>query len=87
MSRKSVTVEELYAVLQREFSMRRSEECRACVTPIPVRRTPADEASTNWFITEPIACAHNCNALLGEIATELMSRYELERSVPIGRRR
>ena len=81
MPRNAVSLEELFTLLEREFRKVRAPECKTCVTPYPIRRSPADEVSSNWFITEPEPCAHHCATRLGEIATRMMSEYELERTV------
>lgn len=81
MSRKAVSLEELFEVLDAEFKRARPRQCRACVTPLPIRKTPADEVSSNWFVVEPQECEHKCRVVLAEIVTRMMSEYELERSV------
>lgn len=79
MARKAISLEELYHLLDGEFHRARPQVCRACITPFPLRRIPADEVSTNWFITEPVECPHECFKCLGEIVARLMADYELER--------
>lgn len=80
MSRQQVSFEQLFALLDGEYGKVRSAECRACVTPLPMRRTPADEVSSNWFVVNPVECPHRCNVILAEIVTRMMSEYELGRS-------
>jgi hypothetical protein len=81
MSRKAVSLEELFSILGDEFGRARPAVCRSCVTPLPVRRAPADDVSSNWFVVDPEDCPHHCRVMLAEIVTRLMSEYELERSV------
>lgn len=81
MSRKAVSLEELFTILGQEYGKVRPAACRSCVTPLPVRRAPADDVSSNWFVVEAEDCPHHCRVLLAEIVTQLMSEYELERSV------
>lgn len=81
MSRKSVSLDELFLVLDSEYQQVRSPLCRTCVTPLPVRRAPADDVSANWFVVDPEDCPQHCRVHLAEIVTRLMSEYELERSV------
>lgn len=82
MARKKVTLQELFAMLDSEYRRVRPPDCKSCVAPFPVRRTPPDEVSANWFITGPEQCPHHCSTLLAEIATRLMSEYDLERTPP-----
>lgn len=81
MSRQAVSLEELFTVLDHEYGSVRPLACRSCVTPLPIRRAPADEVSSNWFVVEAEDCPHHCRVVLAEIVTRLMSEYELERSV------
>jgi hypothetical protein len=81
MARKAVSLEELFSVLGDEFARARPSACRACVTPLPIRRAPADDVSSNWFVVEAEDCPHQCRVVLAEIVTRLMSEYELERTV------
>jgi len=80
MARQQVSLERLFAILEGEYGKARPALCRACVTPLPIRRIPADEVSTNWFVLDPDECPHQCNVVLAEIVTKLMSLYELGRS-------
>lgn len=81
MSRKSVSLEELFTILGMEYAKVRPPQCRSCVTPLPVRRAPADDVSSNWFVVELEECPHQCRVVMAEVVTRLMSEYELERSV------
>jgi hypothetical protein len=85
MTRTEVTLEELFEILKSQYLEVRPRACGTCVTPIPIRRTAADDVSANWFITNPVACPLRCDVLLAEVATRLMSEYELVRSVPSSR--
>ena len=80
MARQQVSLERLFAILEGEYGKARPALCRNCVTPLPIRRVPADEVSTNWFVVNPDDCPHQCNVILAEIVTKLMSLYELGRS-------
>lgn len=77
VERRAVTLEDLYAILEREFGLARPVSCTSCVTPLPIRRAPSDAVSTNWFIVEPADCPHRCRVVLAEVVTRLMSEYEL----------
>ncbi|QJR10999.1 hypothetical protein DSM104443_02069 [Usitatibacter rugosus] len=80
MSRQQVSFEKLFSILDQAYGKARPALCRACVTPLPMRCVPADEVSANWFVVNPVQCPHNCNVVLAEIVTQLMSEYELGRS-------
>jgi len=80
MARQQVSLEQLFSILDGEYGKARPALCRACVTPLPMRCVPADEVSANWFVVNPVQCPQNCNVLLAEIVTRLMSLYELGRS-------
>lgn len=81
MPRKAVSLDELYQVLDAEYKRARASSCRTCVTPFPLRRAPADDVSSNWFVVDAADCPHQCRVKFAEIVTRLMSEYELERSV------
>ena len=81
MPRQAVSLEELYAILEEAYRGARSPRCRTCITPLPIRRAPADDVSANWFVVETEECAHGCHVAFAEVVTLLMSEYELERSV------
>ena len=87
MARQQVSFEELFSILDNEYGKVRPALCRACVTPLPVRRIPADEVSSNWFVVNPVQCDQNCNVVLAEIVTRMMSEYELGRSRYVGESR
>jgi len=80
VERRAVSLEDLYAILEQEFGLVRPLACSSCATPLPIRRAPADEVSTNWFIVEPADCPHRCRVVLAEVVTRMMSEYELTRS-------
>ena len=85
MARRQVTFEELFAILDDEYGRARPPQCRVCVTPLPIRLVPADEVSANWFVVNPAECPYQCNVVLAEIVTRMMSEYELGRSAYVRR--
>jgi hypothetical protein len=88
MPRNQVSFEALFAVLDHEYRIARPAQCRSCVTPLPLRRVPADDVSSNWFVVEPVDCPNHCRVVLAEIVTRMMSEFELERAAyggPVGK--
>jgi hypothetical protein len=80
MARKAVSLETLFAIVDREFQKVRPPQCRRCVTPLPFRKSKPDEVSANWSIVEPEECPDNCRVLFAEVVTRLTSEFELEAS-------
>ena len=79
MARKSVSLDTLFAIIDREFRRVQSPHCKRCVTPLPFRKAvPPDEVSANWSIVEPAECPQDCRVLFAEVVTRLMSEFELE---------
>jgi len=72
-------MEELFAIIDREFRKVRPDKCKRCVTPLPFRKRTPDEVSSNWSIVEPEDCPDKCRVLFAEVVTRLMSEYELGR--------
>ena len=81
MARKAVSLEDLFTIIDREFTTVRPGQCKRCITPLPFRKAKPDEVSTNWSIVEPAECPHECRVLFAEVVTRLMSEYELGRSI------
>jgi hypothetical protein len=86
MARKSVSLEALFGLIDREFQRVRPPQCKRCVTPLPFRKSQPDEVSTNWAIVEPEDCPDRCRVLFAEVVTRLMSEFELDRTSPRDRR-
>jgi hypothetical protein len=79
MTRTSVPVAELYAILEREFRRLRPSSCRVCSVPLPYWRRPPDDVSANWFIGTPQVCEHGCHLVVAELLAELWTRYDIDR--------
>ena len=79
MAREAVSLEELFAIIDREFQKVRPSRCKRCITPLPFRKAVPDEVSANWTIVEPEDCPDKCRVLFAEVVTRLMSEYELAR--------
>ena len=78
--RQVVPVAQLYAILDREFKLRRPPECTTCAVPLPYWRRPPDEVSANWFIGTPRVCGHGCDIVIAEILADLWTRYDVDRT-------
>jgi hypothetical protein len=78
--RQVVPVAQLYAILDREFKLRRPAACTSCAVPLPYWRLPPDEVSANWFIGTPRVCGHGCDIVIAEILAQLWTRYEIDRT-------
>jgi hypothetical protein len=85
MARKAVSMEALFAIIDREFTQARPAQCKRCITPLPFRKSKPDEVSANWSIVEPAECPHDCRVLFAEVVTRLMSEFELESRATGGR--
>lgn len=79
MSRTTLSPAQLYAVLDREFRSLRPSACASCRAPVPYWRQPPDDVSANWHIAQPVACAHGCHLVIGEMLARLWSRYDIEK--------
>jgi hypothetical protein len=80
--REVVPVAQLYAILDREFKLRRPAACTTCAVPLPYWRKPPDDVSANWFIGTPRVCGHGCDIVIAEILAQLWTRYDVDRTPP-----
>ena len=78
--RQVIAVAQLYAILDREFKVRRPEACKTCAVPLPYWRLPPDDVSANWFIGTPRVCGHGCDIVIAEILAQLWTRYDVDRT-------
>ncbi len=75
--RTDITPAQLYLLLNREFTARRSQRCSACAVPLPYRVDRLEADAPNWEILFPADCGGDCNSLLQELVAEHQARYEL----------
>ena len=80
MSRTTLPVAQLYAILDREFKQRRPSLCKSCAVPLPYYQLPPDDVSANWFIGTPSQCRHGCHSIIAELLAELRTRYDIDRT-------
>ena len=80
MSRTTLPVAQLYAILDREFKQRRPSVCKSCSVPLPYYQLPPDDVSANWFIGTPRECRYGCHSIIAELLAELWTRYDLDRT-------
>jgi hypothetical protein len=80
MSRNSIPVAQLYAILDREFKQLRPSVCGKCTVPLPYWRRPPDDVSANWFIGTPSECRYGCHLLVAELLASLWTRYDIDRT-------
>lgn len=80
MSRTTIPVAHLYAILDREFRRLRPRECKECTVPLPYWRRPPDDVSANWFIGTPRECRFGCHRLVAEMLAGLWTRYDIDRT-------
>ena len=79
-SRTALPAAHLYAILDREFKLRRAAGCVTCAVPLPYWRRPPDDVSANWFIGTPRECSHGCHLRIMELLAELWTRYDIDRT-------
>ena len=80
MERDTLSVEHLYAILDREFKRLRPAACTTCHVPLPYWQRPPDEVSANWFIGTPQECRHGCHLLIAELLAKLWTSYDIDRT-------
>lgn len=80
MSRTTIPVAQLYAILDREFKQLRPAACTRCTVPLPYWRRPPDDVSANWLIGTPSECPNGCHRVVGELLAQLWTRYDIERT-------
>lgn len=78
--RQLIPVAQLYAILDREFKLRRPAACTTCAVPLPYFRNSPDDVSANWFIGTPRVCGHGCDIVIAEVLAELWTRYDVDRT-------
>ena len=78
--RDVIPVAQLYAILDREFKLRRPAACTTCAVPLPYWRKPPDDVSANWFIGTPRVCGKGCDIVIAEVLAQLWTRYDVDRT-------
>jgi len=68
-----ISAGELYVILDREFRMRHSRECKSCYILLPYRVDSRDDGDGNWEIVIPPECPYGCSAVLEELLTPLVA--------------
>ncbi len=72
-----ISAGELYVILEREFRMRHSRECKSCYILLPYRVDSRDDDAANWEIIVPPECPYGCSALLEELIENYSAVYDL----------
>jgi len=75
--RTDITPARLYLLLNREFTLRQSRRCPACVVPMPFRVDRLEPDAANWEVLFPADCGGECAAILQELVAEHQEAYEL----------
>lgn len=78
LARTTITVAQLYTILEREFESLKPGRCRRCRAPLPYYRAPPDEVSANWHIGTPPECPEGCHVVIAEMLTRLWTRYDIQ---------
>ena len=78
-ARRPVSPARLGAILQIEYRTIRSANHPQCTISAPHWREPADPTGANWAIDPPRECPDGCHHLINLVASELATRYRLER--------
>ena len=73
----SISAGELYVILDREFRMRHSRECKSCYILLPYRVDSREDGDGNWEIIIPPDCPYGCSAILEELVESYSNVYEL----------
>ena len=82
MARTTITVAQLYTILEREFEHVRPRRCARCRAPLPYYRVPPDDVSANWHIAVPNECPEGCHLVIAEMLTRLWTRFDIEPERP-----
>jgi hypothetical protein len=77
--RRPVSPTKLGAILQIEFRTIRSANHPECTISPPRWRDPASPSEPNWTIDPPRECPDGCHLLINMVASDLATRYQLER--------
>jgi hypothetical protein len=83
-ARRRVSAAKLGAILQIEFRTIRIASHPQCTISAPRWREAANPSEPNWTIDPPRECPDGCHLIINMVASELSTRYQLERR---GRRR
>jgi len=78
-TRRPVSAAKLGAILQIEYRTIRSANHPHCTISAPRWRDAANPAEPNWAIEAPRECPDGCHLLIEKVASELSTRYRLER--------
>ena len=78
-ARRPVSPARLGAILQIEFRAIRGASHPQCTISGPHWREPANPSEPNWAIDPPRECPDGCHLVIAMVASELSTRYQLER--------
>src|SRR5258705_9131003 len=78
-ARRPVSPAKLGAILQIEYRTIRAANHPQCTISAPRWRESANPAEPNWTIDRPRECPDGCHLLIQLVASELSTRYRLER--------
>ena len=76
-NRRTISAGELYVMLDREFRLRQSRQCKSCYILLPYRIDQRDEGEANWEIVLPPDCPFECARVMEEIVDEYSLVYNL----------
>jgi hypothetical protein len=76
LERRAISAGELYVILDREFRLRQSRECRGCYILLPYR-IDNHGSGANWEIVLPPSCPHGCAEVIAELVDEAALKYDI----------
>jgi hypothetical protein len=75
--RTTITAEELYVLVSREFKRRQPRDCDVCYIQLPYRVDRQDPETSNWELVVPPDCGSGCRELVEELAMEFSLLFDL----------
>jgi hypothetical protein len=73
---RSMSAQEMYDHLAREFELARSPKCTACHVPKTFWGPAAGPGATGyWYMETPLKCTNGCREVLARIWAQLTTDY------------
>lgn len=76
---RSISAQDMYVRLAREFESARPSECRICRVPKTFWGPSAGpSASGYWYMEAPGRCDKGCNQVLTRVWAQITTEYDIE---------
>lgn len=75
---RSISAQDMYAQLVREFEKARTSECSTCRVPKPFwGPAPGPGSSGYWYLQTPNKCPAGCREVLARVWAQITTEYDI----------